>query len=209
MKTNLLIFISLLLTSTLSFAHEHKELDSQNLMDELDPFAENIEEQLEALDEDYEEETGLSPYLNTIVTKSSFAPMTTCYRESCPVYLAVSKAKQRARIYVNGVLEHEVLVSTGAPGHETPNFDTHPDGRIYDRYTSRKFPGGDYSGLGNMPYAVFIRGGFAVHGTAKSNWPKLGRKASHGCVRMHPDNGYIFNRLVREYGVRQTWITIQ
>ena len=100
-------------------------------------------------------------------------------------------------------------VSTGINGRNTPNFETHPNGRIYDRYTSKKFPGGDFNGLGNMPYAVFISGGFAIHGTGKGNWPKLGSRASHGCIRLHPDNALIFNRLVRKNGISEVWITVQ
>lgn len=70
-------------------------------------------------------------------------------------------------------------------------------------------PGGDYNGLGNMPYAVFVRGGYAIHGTTKGNWPKLGTPASKGCIRLHPDNGFIFNRLVRAVGVRAAWVSVE
>ena len=91
----------------------------------------------------------------------------------------------------------------------TPYMDQNPNGRIYDRYTSVTNPGGDYNGLGNMPYAVFIRGGYAVHGTTRGNWPNLGKPASKGCIRLHPDNGFIFNRLVRSYGIYRTWITVE
>jgi lipoprotein-anchoring transpeptidase ErfK/SrfK len=59
-----------------------------------------------------------------------------------------------------------------------------------------------------MPYAVFIEGGFAIHGTMRSNWKYLGQRASHGCVRLHPDNAFIVNRLVRQYGVENTWIQV-
>jgi hypothetical protein len=53
------------------------------------------------------------------------------------------------------------------------------------------------------------RGGFAIHGTGRGNWRKLGNKASHGCIRVHPDNALIFNRLVRENGIKNVWITVQ
>ncbi len=178
----------------------------QNTLDELNPFAPNIEEQLQMLDEKYEAETGKSPFqIDSLIPTWA----ETCVREQCPVYLDISKSEQSAYLYVNGVLQGEFLVSSGVSGRDTPDFDRHPDGRIYDRYTSTKFPGGDYDGLGNMPYAVFIKGGFAVHGTGRGNWKKLGTKASHGCIRMHPDNGYRFNRLVRAYGVRSTWIRVR
>ena len=99
--------------------------------------------------------------------------------------------------------------STGRRFHKTPHFDQHPNGRIYDSYSSNEFPGGDYNGLGNMPYAVFISGGYAIHGTIQSNWHKLGKRASKGCLRLHPENGFIFNRLVRTVGISSTWITVE
>jgi lipoprotein-anchoring transpeptidase ErfK/SrfK len=60
-----------------------------------------------------------------------------------------------------------------------------------------------------MPYAVFIRGGYAIHGTGQSNWPNLGKTASHGCIRLHPDNAFIFNRFVRAVGVAQAWVSVE
>ena len=98
--------------------------------------------------------------------------------------------------------------STGKPGYRTPDMDRHPSGPVYDRYTSSKYPDGDYNGLGNMPYAVFVLGGYAIHGTTRGNFSKLGTPASHGCIRLHPDNGYIFNRLVRKYGLSKVWVTV-
>lgn len=177
-----------------------KEIEN---FDELNPFAENIEQQLEALDQDYFESTGQAPFLFDLFAVSQ------CKRSSCKVWLQVVKSTQLAYLYIDGEHKHTWKVSTGAVGYGTPNFDKHPNGRIYDSYTSSKYPGGDYNGLGNMPYAIFIEGGFAVHGTGKPNWPKLGSRASHGCVRLHPDNAYIFNRLVREHGIYKVWITIQ
>ncbi len=127
----------------------------------------------------------------------------------CDVFLSVNKATQRAELFIQGSLVGTYKVSTGAAGTPTPNFDRRPNGRIYDKYSSSKFPGGDYAGLGNMPYAVFISGGFAIHGTPKGNWGRLGTRASHGCVRIHPDNAKIFNKAVRKYGISQSWITIR
>ena len=186
------------------------ESEDVNFMDELNPFAPNIEEQLQMLDEAYEKETGHPAFQLDFTNSWDLG----CVREQCPVYLDISKAEQKALLYVDGYLQGEFLVSSGAPGHGTPDFDKHPNGRIYDRYTSTKFPGGDFvtddgQRLGNMPYAVFIQGGFAVHGTGRGNWKRLGTPASHGCIRMHPDNGFVFNRLVRTYGVKNVWIRVR
>ena len=215
-----ILFTSLLLLGSLSLAGCAKEspeavskqatpvvkMDaSENTMDELDPYAANIDETLNEMDQQYYEETGLSPFVESLMMPMGPA----CSRATCPVWVKVSKSEQRLYLYRNGNLEATWPVSTGAAGHSTPNFDRNPNGRIYDKYTSTKFPGGDYKGLGNMPYAIFIEGGFAIHGTGTGNWKKLGQAASHGCVRIHPDNAFYLNRLVRQAGIYQVWITIQ
>lgn len=202
----LLIFVApFTLSLTVPFHAQAQDM-TQNTgeIEELNPFDPNVEQTLKDFDRVYEEETGLSPFIS-----SEDPGIAGCKRGGCAIWLQIVKSSQRAYLYINGSLSDSWLVSTGIPGYGTPNFDKHPNGRIYDRYNSTKFPGGDWQGLGNMPYAVFIKGGFAVHGTPQGNWSKLGRQASHGCIRMHPDNAYRFNRLVRSYGVSNVWITVQ
>lgn len=172
---------------------------------ELDPFSPNVEQVLKEYDKFYLEETGQSPFL----PKGLSPVWKTCVRSSCKVWIQVVKSTQVAYLYINGQLAETWKVSTGITGRTTPNFDKHPNGRVYDKYTSSKYPGGDFQGLGNMPYAIFIEGGFAIHGTPKGNWSKLGKRASHGCIRLHPTHAQTFNRLVRQYGIYQTWITVQ
>ncbi|MGE5086795.1 MAG: L,D-transpeptidase, partial [Bacillota bacterium] len=179
-----------------------------NMIEDLNPSDPNIEQVLQEYDRIYEEETGKPAHINTVLD-DIIGVFGGCSRNNCAVWAQVVKSSQRLYLYVNGSARGSWPVSTGMAGYTTPNFDRHPDGRIYDHYTSAKYPGGDYNGLGNMPYAVFITGGYALHGTPQSNWPKLGKPASHGCIRMHPDTAYMFNRLVRNYGVSNVWITVQ
>lgn len=204
------ILFVLLLHSSLSFAQNYVPADpgETNVIEELNPFAPDIEDQLRELDRIYEEQTGKSAHLEDFSDIDDIMGLARCYRAECPVWIYINKSQQKFYLYLGGNLHTSGLVSTGMPGYGTPNFDKNPDGRIYDRYSSSKYPGGDYNGLGNMPYAVFIRGGFAIHGTPQGNWSKLGKVASHGCIRMLPDNGYIFNRLVRQYGISKVWITV-
>ena len=190
------------------------EDEDQNVMDELNPFDPEIEEKLNDLDNQYYLNTGKFPYLSgglfsLFETSAADLSLSKCRRESCAVWVRVDRSEQQAYVYVKGELVHTWLVSTGVAGFATPNFDTHPNGRIYDAYSSKKFPGGDYKGLGNMPYAIFISGGFAIHGTTVSNFPKLGKPASHGCIRLHSENALILNRLVRQYGIPNTWFTVE
>jgi hypothetical protein len=174
---------------------------SNSGLDNFDPQSPDAEKELEKFDKEYEEATG----------KSSHIPVGdgTCYRLNCHVFAFVDKETQTLSLYIDGQLSQEWKVSSGIPSRETPDFDKRPNGRIYDAYTSKKFPGGDFDGLGNMPYAVFIQGGYAIHGTGRGSWKKLGKRASHGCIRLHPDNAKLFNSLVRQYGVANTWITVQ
>lgn len=173
-----------------------------NFLDDLDPQDPDIESILEYYDNEHYQQTGQSPFIEN-------SEKGDCYRNACPVWARVNKSEQMMYLYIDGAVKYVWLVSTGKRGYETPYLDQNPNGRIYDRYTSIRYPGGDYNGLGNMPYAVFIRGGIAIHGTTKGNWPSLGRAASKGCVRLHPDNAYIFNRLVRNNGVGKVWVTVE
>jgi lipoprotein-anchoring transpeptidase ErfK/SrfK len=188
--------------------------NAPNIMDELNPFDPNIEQVLKTFDTEQEAATGMPSQVDGLPLglgdglPKSLMLNSGCYRANCAVWAHVVKSSQAIYIYLNGAYTAGYKVSTGIDGLETPDFDTHPDGRIYDKYTSKKFPEGDYNGLGNMPYAVFISGGFAIHGTTLGNVPKLGRRASHGCIRVHPDVGFYFNRLVRQTGVRNVWITV-
>lgn len=180
---------------------DHLNYDEENVFDsaDYDPAAANIDEVLSEWDE----------YYGSLSSITDFAAVGDgCRRATCQVWARVSIAEQRLYLYVDGEHVDTWLVSSGT-GNRTPKFDRHPNGRIYNKYSSKTYPGGDYNGLGNMPYAVFIQGGYAIHGTPRSNWSKLGSKASHGCIRVHPDNGYRFNRLVREVGISNTWITVE
>ena len=58
-----------------------------------------------------------------------------------------------------------------------------------------------------MPHSIFFRGGYAVHGT--NHVRRLGRPASHGCVRLHPRNAAKLFNLVRRNGQRNARIVIK
>jgi hypothetical protein len=197
------LIISLALTLLNANAYAAKK---GNFYDELNPRSPDIEKTLKEMNEDYEATTGKSGYLDVLDPLEALFP--TCYRNACKVWADVDKGAQRLYLYIDGALTYTWKTSTGRAGYTTPDMDQHPNGPVYDRYTSTKYPDGDYNGLGNMPYAVFVRGGYAIHGTTRGNWSKLGQVASHGCIRVHPDNGQIFNQLVRKNGLRNIWVTV-
>ena len=132
-----------------------------------------------------------------------------CREKDCLVYAEIIKSTQTLYLYLDAELIDSFPVSTGIKKYETPKLNVRPSGPLIKKYTSKKFPGGNYQGLGNMPYAVFIRGGYAIHGTTTGNFAKLGTKASHGCIRLHPVNARIFYELVKRIGLDYTWVTIR
>jgi hypothetical protein len=132
-----------------------------------------------------------------------------CKGRDCMLYLEVDKKRQYLFLYLLGELKDSFAVSTGKGKYETPVMDLRPHGPVVTKYSSKKFPGGNYMKLGNMPYAIFLQGGYAIHGTTPGNFAKLGTPASHGCVRIHPDNAKVLNSLVKTVGLRQTWVSVK
>ena len=57
-----------------------------------------------------------------------------------------------------------------------------------------------------MPWSVFFYRGYAVHGT--TDLKRLGTPASHGCIRLHPDNAKIFFKLVQANGKENALVSI-
>lgn len=183
------------------------QADDEN---EFDPSAPDAMQTLQAFDEAYRAETGedsqadfSNPYFGLTLQVGG------CFRGDCHIFANVVKNErpQMLYLYIDGALTLAWKVSTAARGHTTPDFDGHPSGPFYSgKYTSRKYPEGDYHGLGNMPYAIFYHGGFAIHGTPSIS--RLGVPASHGCVRSHPDNAQFFSQLVRSTGSGGVWVTV-
>jgi lipoprotein-anchoring transpeptidase ErfK/SrfK len=146
--------------------------------------------------------------IDTTVVLAKDSIVDTCAQLRCDVWAKVSLEEQRMYLYVDGILQDTFKVTTGNRSHKTPPMDRRPAGPLYVKYTSRKYPGGNYMGLGNMPYVVFIQGGYAIHGTTKGNISLLGKRVSHGCIRLHPDNAKIYFELVKSRGVENCWVTI-
>lgn len=133
-----------------------------------------------------------------------------CAGRDCILYVEIDKKKQLLYLDILGDRKDSFPVSTGkGRKYETPEMELNPLGPVLTKYTSRKFPGGNYEGLGNMPYVVFLKNGYAIHGTTAGNFSKLGSRASHGCIRLHPDNAKVFNALVKSIGLKQTWVSVR
>lgn len=115
------------------------------------------------------------------------------------VIARVDLSSQRMVVYVNGVPRYSWPVSTARRGYVTPTGSYRPQ-RLYRSYYSRKY----YNSP--MPYSIFFRGGYAIHGSYAVN--QLGAPASHGCIRLHPNNAATLFSLVQSYGPSDTVIQI-
>ena len=113
---------------------------------------------------------------------------TTSNTAEAGVRVHIDKSSQTMRVYVGGYLRHTWRVSTGRRGYNTPTGSYRPK-RLARRHYSSKYHGSP------MPHSIFFRGGYAIHGSYQTKY--LGRRASHGCVRLHPGNAARLYSLVR------------
>ena len=107
------------------------------------------------------------------------------------VLARIDNSQQRMRVYVEGALTYVWPVSTARQGFWTP------PGRYRVRRMERMWYSRKYD-MSPMPYAMFFRGGYAIHGTSAVR--QLGRPASHGCVRLHTANARALFELARQNG---------
>ena len=115
------------------------------------------------------------------------------------VLARVSISEQVIRIYHEGRHIYTWPVSTAKAPKITPL------GRFTPEFLSRDHKSSLYGGA-PMPWAVFYRGNYAIHGTNQIK--RLGKPASHGCVRLHPDQARILFRMVRAEGMAKTRVVI-
>jgi lipoprotein-anchoring transpeptidase ErfK/SrfK len=116
------------------------------------------------------------------------------------ILVVIDKATQEMKVFVDDVERYTWEVSTGRRGYDTPS----------GTYTARSMNEIWYSKQWDdapMPHAIFFtKKGHAIHGTDETK--KLGRPASHGCVRLAPENARTLFALVKENGLENTEITL-
>lgn len=115
------------------------------------------------------------------------------------VDIRVDLSAQRMQVRTADGETHNWTISSGRQGYRTIRGSFRPT-RLEKKWYSRKYGG-------NMPNAIFFHGGFAIHGTGEI--ARLGRPASHGCVRLHPANAARLFALVQKHGKGATRIAIQ
>ena len=111
----------------------------------------------------------------------------------------IDKTNQRMTVQVDGATAHSWAISTGRSGYNTPNGSFRPQ-RLARKWNSRKYH------WAPMPHSVFFHGGYAIHGSYETG--RLGRPASHGCIRLHPANAAKLFALVQQHGMDGTRIVV-
>jgi lipoprotein-anchoring transpeptidase ErfK/SrfK len=106
--------------------------------------------------------------------------------------------EQQMNVYVDGKLRHSWSIASGREGFETPVGRFRPQ-RLERQWYSRQYDDAP------MPYSVFFKAGYAIHGGNG----RMGRPASHGCIRLNTGNAATFFGLVDSHGAGATRIIIE
>jgi tetratricopeptide (TPR) repeat protein len=113
--------------------------------------------------------------------------------------LKTDLSAQRLTVVENDVVVHVWPISSGTRGYNTPT-GTYQPRSAHRMWYSRQY---DWT---PMPYAIFFVRGVAFHGTTAVS--RLGRSASHGCVRLATSNAAQLYDLVHKHGFAKTQVVV-
>lgn len=116
------------------------------------------------------------------------------------ILVNIDKSIQEMTVFVDGIERHSWPVSTGMRGYSTPSGD-YTASSMNEIWYSKQWDDAP------MPHAVFFtKRGHAIHGT--TDVKRLGRPASHGCVRLAPENAKTLFYLVKDAGIENTQVVL-
>lgn len=137
-------------------------------------------------------------FKKSTVTKANLS-VTSLRKIEGPIAITVDLTTQEMTVASDGRTIYTFDVSTGRSGYTTPTGNFKPI-RMHKMWYSSKYENSP------MPYSIFFHGGYAIHGTGDIK--HLGQVASHGCVRLHPDNAEKLFDLVNQVGMNNTKISL-
>lgn len=114
--------------------------------------------------------------------------------------VTIDLSDQEMSVREHSQIMHTWPVSTARAGYCTP-VGTYRPVRLERMWYSTIYDNAP------MPHSIFFHGGYAIHGT--TDVANLGQPASHGCVRLHPDNAKTLFDLVLDHGRTATQIVIR
>jgi lipoprotein-anchoring transpeptidase ErfK/SrfK len=114
--------------------------------------------------------------------------------------IRVDLSEQRMRVYLDNRRVFLWPISSARRGKITPL------GTYQPQFLSANHRSSLYNNA-PMPWSVFFHGHYAIHGTNEVS--KLGRPASAGCIRLHPDHAKQLFALVQKNDKSDTYIVVQ
>jgi hypothetical protein len=116
------------------------------------------------------------------------------------VLIDIDKSTQQVTVSVDGLEKYRWPVSTGRRGFSTPS-GTYTALSMNEVWYSKEWDNAP------MPHAIFfMKDGHAIHGSYEVR--NLGKPASHGCVRISPQNATILYDLVKKAGLPNTQVVL-
>jgi lipoprotein-anchoring transpeptidase ErfK/SrfK len=121
-------------------------------------------------------------------------------KTSPAIVISIDKTKQKMVVSIDGVEEYDWPVSTGRRGYSTPS-GTYTPTSMNEVWYSKQWDNAP------MPHSIFfMKDGHAIHGSSEVK--NLGRAASHGCVRISPENAAMLYALVGKNGLENTQVVL-
>jgi hypothetical protein len=119
---------------------------------------------------------------------------------SAAVVIQIDKSSQRMTVSKDGQRLYTWPVSTGKRGFSTPS-GSYKAFRMEKDHFSKEWDDAP------MPHSIFFtKDGHAIHGSYEVK--RIGTPASHGCVRLAPENAAILFNLVKADGVLNTQVVL-
>ena len=118
---------------------------------------------------------------------------------AAPLAAKVDVSTQTMTVIYNGKVEYRWPVSTARAGKHTPRGQ-------WNAYWLSKYHRSSIYNNAPMPFAIFFNGDYAIHGTDQIS--RLGRPASAGCVRLHPEHAAVLFELTRQVGKKNMKVVI-
>jgi len=116
------------------------------------------------------------------------------------ILINIDKTKQQMTVFLDGVESYTWPVSTGKAGYSTPS-GTFTATSMNETWYSKEWDNAP------MPHAIFfMKDGHAIHGSYEVK--NLGKPASHGCVRISPENAATLYALVEKTGLTNTQVVL-
>src|SRR5258706_5820967 len=144
--------------------------------------------------------TGAAPLDNAPPSHARAAPAPERPNPVITLRVTIDLTKQQMTVKADGESSREWAISSAARGYLTPT------GTFTPTWKARMWFSRQYDDA-PMPHSIFFKDGIAIHGTESTRM--LGRPASHGCVRLAPQNAAALYALVGKHGMASTQIIVR